>query len=130
MNIYRLIWVFFALSLVVYLYVIYTENKKLEESGLMVEVVVSKKYCDGASFRSREVFVFFKNEEYYVEFPNTKSCSELGDKVSLFYSEKYDYFYIPGTIYKYKRHVIIGLFHLLLSLLPWNKIKSLLKGKD
>jgi len=64
--------------------------------------------------------------KYYSVEVTRENCNNynLNDSICLYYNEKYDFFYVPDSLYLYKRYIYGSVLLFLFSLLPLSKIQN------
>jgi hypothetical protein len=117
------IWRFFSfISLVFFIMYFYNIKNMIttEKPNLYTIVEVTCKSRSGSS-----VGVFHMGEYYSIEVTN-QQCRNyiIGDKISMYYNSKYNYFYLPNTLYLYKRFIYASFLSIILSFLSFKKLKT------
>ena len=71
------------------------------------------------------VGIIHQGEHYSIEVTN-EDCRKymIGDEILLYYNNKYDYFYLPNTLYLYKRFIYASFISIILSFISFKKIKT------
>lgn len=124
----QIFYIFIALFFFFYATFYYVQNKRLERLGVLHDQEIVKKYCSVAPRRVSSITVIRGDKSYYVRVKSEECLSfEIGDKVKLYYNEKYDYYYLPGSLKVHSIRLSITGIVLFLVLLPWKLIVSALK---
>lgn len=120
---YRFFWILASVIAVLYTSNMYLEVLKLEQEGGAVELEVVKKSCRrrGGSF----IGVDYREKHYVIAYLREKCYStNIGDTVSLIYSQKGDFFYEPGRSELHRKHIYLAVISLLASVMPWSRIQK------
>lgn len=124
---WRIGFILIGLSLTISNYLTLIENQKLDETIKPVSVKIVEK----GSLRATWIDVEFNHKIYYqIEIPNRNDWRNLKDSISLIYNERKDQFYVPNTSYMNKRFLLGSIFFLVLSVIPWHKIRMMMKKKN
>jgi hypothetical protein len=84
--------------------------------------VIDQVNCHG---RYRSVDIVYSKGSAHISYNRDCKSLQKGDLILLYYSEKFDFFHIPGS--KEYRNTIWGLVGFLIwSIVPWNMIYKLL----
>ena len=68
------------------------------------------------------------DELYHLQYPGFHCSDKLvGQKVKLYYNEKFDYFYVPNTLGLYLGYIEMPVLMLFITFLPWGKWQRQLK---
>ncbi len=117
------LWRLVSLLAIVFFILYYFDIQRMikEDSPkkyMISEVSLRKRY-------SSSVGVVYNNKYYRIGVKKKDGLNyNIGDSISLYYNKKHDYFYVPNTLNLYLRYIYASLFSLLLSFIPWVKIKS------
>lgn len=124
----QIFYIFIALFYFLYATFYYVQNERLERLGVVHDQEIVKKYCTVAPRSASSIMVIRGDKSYHLRVKSDECLSfEIGDKVKLYYNEKYDYYYLPGSLkLHFIRFLITGII-LFLILLPWKLIVSALK---
>lgn len=83
-------------------------------------MLIVDKSCNAGSKSVSSVKVTRSGKTYAVQLPYSKCLAlNIGDKPALYYSEKYDYYYLPGLLQIYLIRVVVTAIVLVLLVLPW-----------
>lgn len=66
------------------------------------------------------IYISHEGEKHYLNFTK-KQCKSIsiGQSIELFYNRKYNYFYIPNTLFLYERYIFGCFFCFILTFFPW-----------
>jgi len=98
----------------------YYQNSHLEKTATLSKQLITDISCSVAP-RSKSSIKVIKNDRVYsVDLPSER-CLKLnkGEKILLYYNEKYDYYYLPGALRIHLIRVIVTGSILILLVLPW-----------
>lgn len=118
-----LVWKVISLLAIIFFVVYYCDVKNLEKNNIPKKYFVSdislrKRYSSSIGIR-------YNNKYYNIGLKKNQVLTyAVGDSISLYYNKKYDYFYVPNTLKLYLRYIYASIFSLLLSFIPWNKLKK------
>ena len=116
----RAFLILFFIFFVCYYFDIKNLTKNEKPNLYKIEVLTCK-------LRSGSSAGIYHNEKYYSIGIKKEDCYKynLGDKISLYYNKKFDYFYVPNTLVLYERYIYASLFLVILSFLPLRKFKNM-----
>lgn len=118
-----IVWKVISLIAIVFFIFYYYDVKNMEKNQVHKKYVISD-----VSLRKRygsSVGVNYNNNFYSIGLKKEEVLRyKEGDSISLYYNRKYDYFYVPNTLGLYLRYIYASIFSLLLSFIPWVKIKK------
>jgi len=121
---YQTILFLISLALIVWSIIVYYENLNLEESGQIKKYGIIDRYCNKSFKRSSSISFQTEQGVNDIEIPNFKMCNSYKDSIELVYSSNFNYYYLPNSIWKYKRYIIGSFIVLVVSILPWIRIKN------
>lgn len=132
-NIYYKSQIFYSLIAIGFFSVslfYFVQNNPKNENVKLVETRVISKQCSAAPRSSSSIMVKEKSIIYTVKLPE-KHCVlySKGDLVKLYYNLDYDFFFYPENNGVYKFRFWFCGMTLILSALPWKKIRTYLKQK-
>lgn len=124
----QIFYIFIALFFFFYATFYYVQYTGLARMGVVQDQEIVDKSCSVAPRSASSITIMRGNKRYSVHV-TSKQCPdfEVGDKIKLYYNEKYDYYCFPGFLKLYlKRFSITGIV-LFLAMMPWKLIVSAVK---
>jgi hypothetical protein len=125
---YQFIWFLLSLSLLITSILFYNENINLQSNVERENYKIIEKFCNKTFNRSSSISFQTKQGIYDVEIPNYKICKSYEDSITLIYSKKINHYFLPDSLWKYKRYVYGCIILVIASVLPWIRMKSIVNG--
>jgi len=98
----------------------------LIKNTLPKEYLVVAKSC-GNGNQGSTIWILHNGGKYSLSYDKNKCKTvQINSKITLYHSDTYDYFYIPNTLWLYKRYILFCGILFLLSFIPYLKFKKYL----
>lgn len=129
-SVLQMILILVLLTATVYSFVMYKNEADFNAKLQLVEAKVKKKFCDASIMIKRRkgkndqssILVSYKSKDYWINHYSRKECSQIEDKVKLYYHAEEDDFYKLQTSNSDK--VFLFAILALVSLTPLNLLNS------
>jgi len=125
---YQLFYALISLMFFSYTMFYYYQNSHLEKTASLSKQLITDISCSVAPRSKSTIKVIGNNRVYSVDLPSER-CLELnkGEKILLYYNQKYDYYYLPGALRIHLIRVITTGSILILLAFPWKLLAKILK---